>query len=150
MHRHAALHSLTVTARWLPVVAAVLGTSCAGGLNHVEGKVLYKGGPARGAIITFHPKAEDTLTTPRPSGVVRDDGTFTLSTRHPNDGAAAGEYLVTIVWPEDPRPARPTFSTAPPPDPPDRLKGRYADRTRSGLTAVVKSGSNQLPPFEVK
>jgi hypothetical protein len=131
-------------------VAAVLGTSCGGGLNHVEGKVLYKGEPAKGAIVVFHPKAEDNLTTRRPSGIVGEDGTFTLSTQRPGDGAAAGEYLVTVVWPEEARPAKPTFNTEPPPDPPDRLKGHYADRAKSGLSAVVNPGNNQLPPFEVK
>jgi hypothetical protein len=131
-------------------VAALLGTSCARGLNPVEGTVLYNGQPARGAVVVFHPKDNDSMTARRPTGVVGDGGTFTLSTQKPGDGAAAGEYLVTVVWPEDAGPAKPTMSTAPPPDPPDRLKGRYAERGKSGLTAVVKAGANHLPPFELK
>lgn len=150
MYRHPPLWVATRPARWLPLVAALLGTSCAGGPNPVEGTVLYNGEPARGAVVVFHPKDDDSLTARRSTGVVDDSGTFTLSTRKPGDGAAAGEYLVTIVWPEEAGPAKPTLSTAPPPDPPDRLKGRYADRGKSGLSAVVKPGRNRLPPFELK
>jgi hypothetical protein len=119
-------------------------------LNPVRGTVLYDGRPAKGAVVVFHPKADDSLTARRPSGVVGDDGTFTLSTLTPGDGAAAGEYLVTIVWPEEAAPARPALGTEPPPDPADRLKGRYADRAGSGLSAVVRPGTNQVPPFEIK
>jgi hypothetical protein len=124
--------------------------SCGGGLNPVEGKVLYNGEPAVGAVVIFHPKEDDSITTLRPSGVVGEDGTFTLSTTKPGDGAATGEYLVTIVWPEQAKPGKPSFSMEPPPEPPDRLNGRYADRAKSGLSAVVKPGKNRLPTFEIK
>jgi hypothetical protein len=150
MRRSAERRRWLRAARWLPVLAAFLGVSCGGGLNPVRGKVLFQGEPARGAVVVFHPKNEDSLTTLRPSGVVDGDGNFTLSTTKPADGAAAGEYLVTITWPEEAPPAKPVMGTEPPPEPADRLKGRYADRTRSGLTAQVKSGANQLPPFEIK
>jgi hypothetical protein len=142
--------ALTRPARWLPVVAALLGTSCSGGLNPVEGTVLYNGQPARGAVVAFHPKDDNSLTARRPTGVVGNDGTFTLSTLKPGDGAAAGEYVVTVIWPEEAGPAKPTMNMAPPPEPPDRLKGRYADRRQSGLSAAVKPGRNRLPPFELK
>jgi hypothetical protein len=150
MRHFAARRRLARAARWLPVFAALLGVSCGGGLNPVRGKVLYQGEPARGAVVVFHPKNEDSLTTLHPSGVVDGDGNFTLSTTQPADGAAAGDYLVTITWPEEAAPAKPALGTEPPPEPADRLKGRYADRARSGLTALVKPGPNQLPPFEIK
>jgi hypothetical protein len=149
MRRQPAFGSLSLVARWLPVAAALLGTSCGGGLNPVEGKVLVNGQPARGAVVTFHPKGEDSLTTRRPSGVAREDGTFTLSTTKPGDGAAAGEYLVTVVWPDEPKGDKPALGTEPPPEPPDRLNGRYADRAKPAVTAVVKPGKNQLQPFEL-
>ncbi len=144
------LRPLSRAALGLAVAAALLATSCGGGLNPVEGKVLYNGEPATGAVVVFHPKTEDSITTRRPSGVVDENGTFTLSTIKPGDGAAAGEYSVTIVWHEEAKPGKPTFNTEPPPELPDRLKGRYADRAKSGLNAVVKPGKNQIPPFEIK
>jgi hypothetical protein len=150
MRRSAERRPLVRAACGLAVAAALLGVSCGSGLNPVRGKVLFQGEPARGAVVVFHPKNNDGLTTLRPSGVVDGDGNFTLSTSRPADGAAAGEYLVTITWPEDAGPAKPAFGTELPPEPPDRLKGRYADRVRSGLSAQVKPGTNQLPPFEIK
>jgi hypothetical protein len=136
---------------WLPLGAVLLGTSCGGGLNSVTGKVHYNGQPAAGAVVVFHPVAEDTLTTLHPTGVTAADGSFTLTTRTDGDGAAAGEYLVTVVWPEPAQPRKPgLMSTEPPPDPPDRLRGRYANRATSDLRAVVQAGRNVLPPFELK
>jgi len=134
------------------VPVALTGISCGGGgskLYSVQGKVLQKGEPAKGAVVVFHPKGGDSLTTVRPTGVVDESGTFTLSTAKPADGAAAGEYVVTIVWPEEPKSTK-SFSTEPPPEPPDRLKGRYADRAKSKFSAEVKPGKNQLQPFELE
>jgi len=37
-----------------------------------------------------------------------------------------------------------------PPDTEDALHGAYANRTKSQLTATVKTESNQLPPFDLK
>jgi hypothetical protein len=147
---HAAPRPPSLALRWLPVAAALLSTSCAGGLNPVEGKVLYNGQPAKGAVVIFHPKGDDNLKTVRPTGVTDDSGTFHLSTRKPGDGAAAGEYVVTIVYPDPAKAPKTTLTMEPPPDPSDLLQGRYADRTKSQLQAVVKSGRNQLEPFEVK
>lgn len=150
MRCHSAPCFPSLALRWLPVAAALLGTSCGGGLNPVEGKVLVQGQPAKGAVVVFHPKGKDTLTTVRPTGVTDDSGTFRLSTHKPGDGAAAGEYVVTVVWPDETKAAKTTLTMEPPPDPPDRLQGRYADRAKSGLQAVVKSGRNQLEPFDLK
>lgn len=94
MHRR-----IPSAARWLPVAAALLGASCAARLNQVEGKVLYNGQPAKGAVVVFHPQGKDDLTTRHPAGVTGDDGTFSLSTQQPGDGAAPGDYDVTITWP---------------------------------------------------
>jgi hypothetical protein len=142
---------LSRVARWLPLVAALLAASCSGAssLHPVQGKVTYQGGPAKGAVVVFHPKASDDLKTMRPSGVVDENGTFTLSTIKPGDGAAAGDYVVTITWPEEAKPGKVT-STEPPPEPVDRLKGRYADRAKSTFTAQVKPGKNDLPPFVIE
>jgi hypothetical protein len=138
--------------RWLPLLFVILGISCSSGLNSVEGKVLYKGKPAKGAIVIFHPKGDNTINARKPSGYTDEEGVFTLSSTpgKPKDGAVAGEYAVTIEWPEEPKDAKPKFSTEPAPPPPDRLEGRYADQKKSGLSAVITSGPNRLPPFELK
>jgi hypothetical protein len=129
--------------------AALLCTSCSGkGLNSVQGKVLHNGSPAKGAIVIFHPKVGEDHKTVPPSGVTGEDGTFTLGSGK-DAGAPAGEYVVTVTWPEE-KAASGKITMEQPPPPPDRLKGRYADRAKSTLTATVKSGPNQLEPFDLR
>jgi hypothetical protein len=134
---------------WLPL-AALLCVSCSGRLNTVQGKVLYQGQPAKGAVVVFYPKDNSSLSVVPPTAITGEDGTFTLTSGH-DSGAAAGEYVVTVTWPEE-RPAvkdTPKISMEPPPPPPDRLKGRYANRDSAALTATVKSGTNRLEPFDL-
>jgi hypothetical protein len=113
----------------------------------VSGKVLVDGEPATRAEITLHPldplhKKDDK--TVRPFAVVDPDGSFRLSTYETCDGAPAGEYAVTVVWP--------SFTTDPLGEEtpgPDRLRKRYADARRSAFRATIREGDNQLPPFEL-
>jgi len=123
------------------------------GLRPVHGKVLYRGNPIQGALVVFHPKGNDDMTAQRPSGLTASDGSFSLSTGR-EEGAAEGEYVVTVVWLKEPEPpaGKKVISTEPGgPDPVDQLQGRYADRTRSKLTARVdKKESNNLEPFRLE
>jgi hypothetical protein len=66
-------------------------------------------------------------------------------------GAPAGDYIVTITWPEE-APAKPKVMSTEqsPPDMPDRLNGRYSLPTRSTLQAVIKAGSNTIPAFDLQ
>lgn len=133
------------------------GVSCSTGpdgekLYPTSGRILYKDQPAAGAMVTFHPKnAQSQLTVHRPYGVAKDDGTFTLTTNK-NEGAPAGEYVVTVVWYEAP-PARKAkgISTGGEDNPAvDKLKGEYAERAKSKLGMAIKAGSNQLEPIVLK
>ncbi|HEY8503193.1 MAG TPA: carboxypeptidase-like regulatory domain-containing protein [Gemmataceae bacterium] len=138
---------------YLAVPAALLGLSCSGNggeeLHPVRGKVLYKGEPAAGAVVIFHPRQGEGVETVRPTAVTGADGTFALATgRRP--GAPPGEYAVTVTWPAEAQKAAPK-KIAGIPDagapPPDRLNGRYARRSESGLAAQVRPGANDLEPF---
>jgi hypothetical protein len=134
---------------WLPLAIALCCTSCSGGrLNTVQGKVLYQGKPAKGALVVFHPKGNESLTAIPATGIAGEDGSFTLSSGK-DAGAVAGDYAVTVTWPEEAKETT-KIPMEPPPPPPDRLKGRYANRETSGLTATVKSGTNQLEPFDLR
>jgi hypothetical protein len=130
---------------WLLLALAVC--SCSARLNTVQGKVLYQGKPAKGALVVFHPKNNDSITAIPATGIAGEDGSFTLSSGK-EAGVVAGEYEVTVTWPEE---AKDTgkISMEPPPPPADRLKGRYANRG-SGPTVTVKSGTNQLEPFDLR
>ena len=124
----------------------------------VHGNVLRHGEPAEGALVIFHPldKAKDVgeVVPPRPSGRVQSDGSFSLTTSQPNDGARAGDYQVSIVWFQEAasqaagglggRGSEPKAGAK------DQLQGKYALPEQSGLTATITPGSNQLEPFELE
>lgn len=63
----------------------------------VEGKAYYKGAVMAGADFTFHPK-KGGVEAIRPKGKVGHDGTLKLGTYGNDDGAPAGDYVVTIQW----------------------------------------------------
>lgn len=112
----------------------------------VSGKVLVNGQPAAGATISFFPQSEDSqpVDLPVPSGLVDESGNYMLRSYVEGDGAPAGEYRVTVVWPAPPPPNATVFDT------PDRLRGRYSDPGTSGLTATVGERSTEVPPFDLK
>jgi len=113
----------------------------------VQGKVLYKNQPAKGAVVTFHPKGADPVKAIRPVGQAKEDGTFTLTTGQ-TEGAPPGEYTVTFIWPEE-VPPKSKFTTELP-DTRDKLQGAYADPASSKFKVEIKSGVNQLEPFNLK
>ncbi|MCS6853052.1 MAG: hypothetical protein NZ700_17995 [Gemmataceae bacterium] len=133
---------------WGVAALALLTSSC--GTDDVrlpvfpaQGKALYQGQPMVHALVVLHPLNEAEMPGVRPSGRVAADGSFVLSTYTENDGAPAGEYLVTIEW-YPPRPEDEEADVGP-----DRLEGRYSNPKTSGLRCTIKEGTNEIPPFEL-
>ncbi len=116
----------------------------------VEGKVLCNGEPLAGALVMFHPIEEiPEIVTPNAS--VQEDGTFRLTTYTSEDGAPAGDYVVTIYWvppgggaEEDRGLLSQSTETGPAIDP---TGGRYKDKESSELRATVEPTENTLEPF---
>ncbi|MFO0865039.1 MAG: hypothetical protein U0744_10370 [Gemmataceae bacterium] len=126
------------------LVAAVAAIGCssrsaAEKTYPVSGEVFYEGKPAAGAAVIFHP-IEAGKESQRARGRVEKDGTFRLSTRVANDGASAGNYIVTVEWKKTDDHPEQGISL---------LADRYADPKTSGLTAIVKEEENRLPPFKL-
>jgi hypothetical protein len=122
-------------------------TSCGSGtasLHPVRGRVAYLGQPTPGAIVVFHPAGNDDPAAPRPSGQVQADGSFSLSTFKPGDGAPAGDYQVAIAWIDPESTVDPVTEERP-----NKLPSWYADPRTSRLTATVQKGKNELPAFEL-
>ena len=113
----------------------------------VTGKVTVGGQPAAGAEVVFYgatPDLKGPGTVP-PEGTTDANGVYQLSTFETDDGSPAGQFKVTIFWPEPI-----------PPDvdqemyqPKDRLKERFLNPETSGLTAKVPKGGGVLPTFEL-
>ncbi len=137
---------------WLSFVVAVIFAGCSAEENAVEtyptsGKVTFKGQPATGARVIFFYTSEQLRgqLLPTPQATVDGAGNFRVRCFGEEDGAPAGEYRLGIVWRE-----KPSGNTSGDYRPPDRLKGRYGNPQRSGLTAIVVEGENILPPIELK
>jgi hypothetical protein len=111
----------------------------------VRGQVLYEGQLTPHALVVFHPVAPQDGNTPLPRGEVAEDGTFTLSTYQPGDGAPAGEYFVTVEWWLSS--AWPDLTQADDAPPTNRLPQRYSQAGASGIRVRINEGDNELDPF---
>lgn len=140
---------------WICLVVALGVFGCSSAANNgpkgppphpVTGKVFYKGKPADGFAVAFHPVTAWDGAQFAPSGMTDANGDFQLHSYGENDGAPAGEYKVTFTWPKE--------IAGPDPDEGkqvvDQLRGAYSNPQRSKFTVKVVEGENELPPFELK
>lgn len=127
--------------RWLVVtctVAAGCGTETGDRPVAVAGKVVTAAGqPCGGALVVFHPLATERVNAAKPVATTADDGSFRLTTLKPGDGAVAGEYGVTVVWPDRGKEARLSISTEGGGGGTDRLNGRYGNPGRPKITVTI-------------
>ncbi len=94
----------------------------------VKGKVTYKGQPVAKGTVTFEP---DDYGRPA-TGPIPAEGTFTLGTYKPGDGAVPGHHRITITETgiKSPR---------------DALATRLASPAASGLSADVDAEHSEFP-----
>lgn len=103
----------------------------------VKGKVLYNGQPLPFGSVTFQPDKGQPAV-----GDLAQDGSFTLSSYGPNDGAVPGRHLVSIVCYENMRPG-----TQKQGDSMGRLliPLKYTRLGSSGLSAEIKDSAGGQP-----
>ena len=132
---------------WTAAVAMLL-TLCCGSCTKrngrvpvypVRGQVFVGNQPAAKAFVVFHPAGEQGPQALRPYGHVAKDGSFQLTTYEADDGAPAGDYLVSVVW----------LAPGGGEDPPDLLKGRYRNADASALRATIREGPTEIAPFKL-
>ncbi len=111
----------------------------------VSGQVLYEGQPVAGALVALLPL--DERWSERAIGRTDADGRFRLTTYLSNDGAPEGSYVVGISMAQEESGrededgnGRPSVIALP---------ARYAQHRTSGLTATIRPGINELPPFHL-
>jgi hypothetical protein len=115
-------------------------------VHPVQGKVLYRGKAAAGAVVVFQPSSGSLppgVPMP-PTGTVKADGTFQLRTYHEGDGAPLGDYKVVLHWPGTAAEGEEATQIE------DRLEGRYSDPQKPLLLFQVKPGSNDVPTIQLK
>ncbi|MBP3953701.1 hypothetical protein J8F10_00095 [Gemmata sp. G18] len=125
------------------VCAALTGCGQKGPVLYpVTGKVTAPDGKSlEHATVVFHPVDATDPNAVKPRGKVGADGSFTLTSYTTGDGAAPGEYRVTVeLW----------LSGKGDDPPANRLSDKYAKPDSSGLKATVNAGPTELTPFTVK
>ena len=109
---------------WLPALlglatlAALAG--CSGNRVQVSGTVTAKGERVKGGTLVFSPVGADPNQTARAAtAAVQPDGTFSLGTNSPGDGAPPGRYRVSYTPPAqeltEQQRSDPKYTAPPPP-----------------------------------
>lgn len=111
-------------------------------VHEVVGHLFVGDQPAENASIAFHP-VDPSLSRACPVGITAADGSFRLTTYKRGDGAPAGEYIVTVIWPDETKPV--DECDCPSLEDHDRLRGVYADRNSSPIRATIAPGRNDVP-----
>ena len=97
----------------------------------VRGFAYFEGAPMPGAVITFVGDPGKAKTGVNAVGVVEGDGSFKLSTYTAFDGAPANNYKISVTWRDS--------KTGP-----SLIPARYNTAEKSGLTATINAGSNDI------
>jgi hypothetical protein len=105
----------------------------------VEGKVLVDGEPAVNLHVAFHP-LKGGKNHFCPVGRTNREGIFHLTTRRAADGAPAGEYRVTLIWPHGEMDECECVDMSQH----DRLQGSYANADQSTFQVRVGSSRNSF------
>jgi hypothetical protein len=126
--------------------------SCSGAkgepLFPVQGKVLFRGKPASGALVVLHPLNQSKPETGLPRGVVEEDGSFAVTTITPKDGAPAGKYAVSITW--DRTSVKVPGRKGHAQKIPTHFPLKYANPKTSGFVVDIQEGPNELRLFDIR
>jgi hypothetical protein len=115
----------------------------------VRGQVKYKGEPASGAFVVFHPIGAPAPAgptgeeVPRPTALVKPDGSFELTTFTGGDGAPAGDYAVTLRW------QKMIYRQGVPEAGPNVIPRDYGEPGSTPLKVAVKPEPNSLPAWDI-
>jgi hypothetical protein len=110
----------------------------------VSGKVSFQGKSPAGARVVLFPatKSGAGAVGVAPTGEVKSDGTFAVSSYDADDGAPEGEYVATIQWNKYDEKLG-GFG-------PNVIPKKYATAATSPVRVSVKGGPATIPPIEIK
>src|SRR5262245_12752527 len=125
------------------LIAAVAG--CSGDkrvpVYPVSGHVSFKGKPPIGAQVVLLPVKTNDADCVSPSGTVKDDGSFAITSYDSDDGAPQGDYVATIRW----------YKLSPQGNPgPNVLPAQYASAKGSPIKVTVGNGPVDIPSISIK
>jgi hypothetical protein len=115
----------------------IAGCSSQNARYPISGTVKVDGKPAARARVFLVPLSGSPQ---RPSAETLPDGSFTMSGA---DGAVAGEYAVTVIWPTYTMNGGEEIQTG------DQLKGRYGSTENPAAKVTINAGGNVIPPLDL-
>jgi hypothetical protein len=105
----------------------------------ITGQVTYKGQPLEhGSIVFVSPKSRQV------TGEIERGEIVNVTTAEPNDGIAAGEYMVAITSRDRSEKYKDTMA------PPSLIPMRYADPATSDLKATIQPNENSPLKFDLE
>lgn len=108
------------------------------------------GAPCKDAFIVFHPLEKARLHDPKPLANADESGNFTLRTFTMDDGAAPGEYGVTIVWADKSSNQREfSISGEGSAAATDRLGGKYGNPKDPKIKVTIPAEGNKSISLQV-
>jgi hypothetical protein len=113
----------------------------------VEGQVTFKGKPASGAFVVFHPLDATAAGEEKPMALVLPDGSFKLTSQgaaSESVGAPVGRYAVTVEW----RKLVGQGSDVTPG--PNVIPLTYSKPETTPIKVAVEAKENHLEPIAVK
>ena len=130
-------------------VLACSSLSCGGSKRKptypTDGTLLIGGKPIGGVTVFLYSTDPSETEPTRPFATTNPDGTFSLTTSALNDGAPAGEYVVTVIY--EPLDSPLTRVKGKPP----AFDKKYSDPKTSPLRAKIENKpKNTLDPLDVR
>jgi hypothetical protein len=118
------------------VLLVLVANGCGGKTAAVEGQVKFKDGNDVSVLGGYEIAFEHEESKTSATGQILADGTFTITTFAPGDGALPGKHRVAITQPTAPDPDKPPQKS--------KVPEKYADFSSSGLAVEIKPGRNAV------
>ena len=134
-------HAMRMPALAIVVMAMGCGRSDHAPVYPAEGQVFWSGKPLAGAQVVLYPRGTSEADAVAARARTDLEGRFRLSTYGAADGAAEGEYLVTVVQYQ---PRQQDGGWVPGPN---VLPAKYASAKTTDLRVQIAKGANALPPL---
>ena len=111
------------------------------------GKISFKGAAPAGAIVALHPKDQAAFTgcPVVPSGLVKPDGSFDLTSFAPGDGAPPGDYVLTVEWHKTSSGSEENRVLGP-----NLLPVQYSKQQTSPVAVTIAERPNEIQPIVIK
>jgi hypothetical protein len=113
-------------------------------VHPTTGAIKFRGQPVSGAFVSLHPRGDTSTGVPSPRATVGPDGNFALSTYDGQDGAPAGDYVLTVQWFKPIRQGNDLVGG------PNVLPRKYASANTSDLIVKIAAGENRLVPIQIR